>query len=940
MAADQDNVNFMSSYEDLESAVTAEAESPDNLPATTSSPSSNMESHLRKTIELLKAELEAKDARLTEAAFHLRAAARNKARLEDEKAALLKKEKPRVFEIAKLNKENSILIKQIELLRRPQDPAAFPERRFDVRPTNTSSENEECLSDRSGPQDHEKKLMQCQVQMNLYHKRMNEAAKGWECCEERLSNCTARIASLEGQLEVAAKKITEQDVLLSESQKVNSIFSVKLLEESNRYSQLNESFASDFQKQKSIEVGLHQQIMHVTLQSALTKDDQDSTIKTLSEDVETLNALLSNERSRCKHLESHIAVLGEQYDAIQKSRDELFLEKSDVSSQYLLLQGIAAAMQTDLQKTSQQLRIASDVQLRLNQMCEGEGVLGQKKLQEELNFCLSLMDQHRQKLKKASEGWNTSEEKASVCEQRIAELQAQLASTADTLERRDAEIESMRRGGMEVNGRLSEALCANEAVQAELERHRTAAEAARLDLAQALRQSSESQAASNSRVESLSGQLSAEREARGRLEDRLGQAEAEAKAAADGYQEALGEKTALAARCVLLEEVADSAHAQLAGALEQLKSAEGAQERSARVLEGREFLGRRGLEEQLAQAVAQARLYQDKLSLAAIGWETCEARVAAHRRRAAELEAQVESAQARAAGLQAVADDLHNLNAVLATQLAEASRPGPATVGGKPAAPDQARSAEGRRVRDPAGHSAAGPDRDGLAAESRRVARTGRDGAGRTIAAARAAQGGPMQSPERDEAGQVARLQVEALRAAHEASEAARAALERERGELLARCRALEGQRADSGNSQPAAARREGGGGGGGGGARLEVLERETERMAAELAGRNAVESQLRAELFHALARLSQAEDALRDAPRAAAPATNGSVCDGRNGALPPPSVALELSPPGHLDYARPGPVGERGRVAGGDCGAASNGPEDRRAEPPESGSG
>jgi hypothetical protein len=92
--------------------------------------------------------------------------------------------------------------------------------------------------------------------------------------------------------------------------------------------------------------------------------------------VETLNALLSNERSRCKHLESHIAVLGEQYDALQKSRDEPFLEKCDMLSQCLLLQGIAAAMQTDLQKTSQQLRVASDVQLRLNQCVKARASWG------------------------------------------------------------------------------------------------------------------------------------------------------------------------------------------------------------------------------------------------------------------------------------------------------------------------------------------------------------------------------------------------------------------------------------------------------------------------------------------------------------------------------------------------------------------------------------
>jgi hypothetical protein len=73
---------------------------------------------------------------------------------------------------------------------------------------------------------------------------------------------------------------------------------------------------------------------------------------------------------------------------------------------------------------------------------------------------------------------------------------------------------------------------------------------------------------------------------------------------------------------VLLEVVADSAHTQLASALERLGAAEGARERLARVREGRVLLGRWELEEQLAQAAAQAWMFQDKLSLAAIGWET------------------------------------------------------------------------------------------------------------------------------------------------------------------------------------------------------------------------------------------------------------------------------------------------------------------------------
>jgi hypothetical protein len=43
------------------------------------------------------------------------------------------------------------------------------------------------------------------------------------------------------------------------------MLSVNFFEEANRYSQLKESFAIDFDKQKSNKVGLHQQIMHVTL---------------------------------------------------------------------------------------------------------------------------------------------------------------------------------------------------------------------------------------------------------------------------------------------------------------------------------------------------------------------------------------------------------------------------------------------------------------------------------------------------------------------------------------------------------------------------------------------------------------------------------------------------------------------------------------------------
>jgi hypothetical protein len=107
--------NFMSSFEDPKSAVTAEAESTDNLPANAHSGSANTKIHLRKTIKLLEAELEAKEARLTEAAFKFRAAACNKARLEDEKASLLKREKPRVFEIAKLNKKIQLSSGRLDL---------------------------------------------------------------------------------------------------------------------------------------------------------------------------------------------------------------------------------------------------------------------------------------------------------------------------------------------------------------------------------------------------------------------------------------------------------------------------------------------------------------------------------------------------------------------------------------------------------------------------------------------------------------------------------------------------------------------------------------------------------------------------------------------------------------------------------------------------------
>jgi hypothetical protein len=50
--------------------------------------------------------------------------------------------------------------------------------------------------------------MQCQVQINLHHVRMNEAAKGWESCEERFLNYIAKVVGLEGQFEVAAQKMT------------------------------------------------------------------------------------------------------------------------------------------------------------------------------------------------------------------------------------------------------------------------------------------------------------------------------------------------------------------------------------------------------------------------------------------------------------------------------------------------------------------------------------------------------------------------------------------------------------------------------------------------------------------------------------------------------------------------------------------------------------
>jgi hypothetical protein len=79
-------------------------------------------------------------------------------------------------------------------------------------------------------------------------------------------------------------------------------------------------------------------------------------------------------------------------------------------------------------------------------MCEGEGILGQKQLHEELNVCLTLMDQHCQNMKKDQEGWNTSEEEASTCKHKNAEHLAQLAFTTEMLGLRDADIESMRRG--------------------------------------------------------------------------------------------------------------------------------------------------------------------------------------------------------------------------------------------------------------------------------------------------------------------------------------------------------------------------------------------------------------------------------------------------------------------------------------------------------------
>jgi hypothetical protein len=192
---------------------------------------------------------------------------------------------------------------------------------------------------------------------------------------------------------------------------------------------------------------------------------------------------------------------------------------------------------------------------------------------------------------------------------------------------------------------------------------------------------------------------------------------------------------------------------------------------------------------------------------------------------------------------------------------------------------------------------------------------------------------------------------VEALRAAHAASESARAALQRERDKLAALCRALEEQPADFGNAQPAAARREGG-------ARVDVLERETERMAEELAGRNAVVAGRDAAARGALARPRAPVPRPGGPPRRrpfrgsgrTAPSVAGincSTCNDSSDALPPPVVKpVEPALSGDVGDTRPGPAltptDVRGRELGDDSRPfkLSPGPGDSRAKLMEAGSG
>ena len=843
-----------------------EATSIVNMPAETDSCALTIQPQfsnevLQQQIDSLKADLLNRDERLKEAALEIRAAVRNRARLEEEIKALVRKEKARTSDLVKLCKENATLTMQMEWQRLAQSPTASTKlNTTDVLPKDVENKGvlfkELDSSDSSQPQDLQEKLDACLSQMARFQLKMNEAAKGWETCEANKLACTGKIEELERELASSNAKIREQDALLSEHSKVHSRLSAKISEETEQTSSLKELFAQDLAMQSDREKDLRQQLMQATLQFTLVKDHQDSSIRSLTEEAETLTALLSSEKSRCESLEAHLQILAQQFEAAQKSRDRAVAERADMSSRCMVLEGLAAALETDLVKTLGQLRVASDIHHRLSVMCAGEDAAMQRKLQEELDFCLSLMEQHRQKLKKASDGWTYSEEKAAACESKLAEQQQELQAALGRLAEKEAEAAALRDSSEGLLRQLGDAQGAAEGAARQLDQARVCRDNAQVELERVLRQCAESQASWEAQADSFSSQLATERSESARLQGLLAETQAELAASQQRCLEAIAQKSDVSARCVLVEEVASAAHAQLEVVLEQLRSAEKERERLRRVLEGREYLNHRALEEQLEQSMAQAQRFQEKLRLAAIGWETCEAKVDAYKQRVADLEGQLEATRIRVSGLEDVVQELQNLNAVISSQLAEAIRPAQTMRPGQQS--KRGSAAECRSVPRQVHVSGAARASQGSDTTSRRMM----TGSAQTV---------------REEFGQVAKsdetvsqlqLRFETLAAAYDSSEKERAKLEKDRGELVMRCRLLEQAGAETKSQIDGRMSIAGGGSVGDQNKSFLLLEQEVERMKRELESRNAVESQLRAELFHVNARLSKIQEDLEETIR------------------------------------------------------------------------
>ena len=783
---------------------------------------------LSEEISSLKADLLAKDEKLKEAGLEIRAATRNRARLEDEIKALVRKDKAKASEIVRIGKENSLLLGQIELLRQTNDPNLFS--KFTVGQLKEREQEDDLATSKEATVSESQESQSLRQKLEMCRQRLAEATKGWESCEDKASASTSKITELESHFISASDRIEELAALLSEQQKLNS------------------NLSQDLTLQKGREIELHEQLMDITLQSALVKEYQDSTIKALSNDLETATALLCNERSRCQALDAQCQALQQQLDTAQRGRDLHFAEKTEMSSRCMVLEGIVGAMQQDLQRAFGQLRSAGEVQQRLNLMCDSEGAAMQKRLQEELSFCLELVEQHREKLRAAAEGWTTSMEKVTACERRVTDLERELRAATDRLEGQEAEVATLQRSNQQLAQELAEARCAAEAATREREQAREGRDKAQQDLERALRQAEETRAAQEARIESLSSSLELKQSQSAGLEGLLARAEAERVAAEQRFREADKEKSERSARCRLVEEVAEEAHAQLERSLAQLRAAEEEQERLRRVSEGRDYLENRALEQQLEQSMAQARRFQEKLNLAAIGWETCEGKVSAYKQRVKGLEGQLVAMRTRVAGLEETVQDLQNLNAVLSGQLAEATRPAasatkayvtealPTTVPGL---------SVGQRPLSQAGAQAS-LDESGRG--------SGEQGQGKT--------------------SEQLQRQVETLAAAYEASEQRRARMEKERGDLEVRCRQLEAEATITTRGRVAlsvsAEIVESSNGGGEDHVRKDtlLLEQEVQRMARELEGRNVVETNLRGELFHALAQLAKAQEDLAESTR------------------------------------------------------------------------